>query len=348
MLLAARLALAAVYLMAAVGKLTDRGGSRLAVERFGIPEALSGVVGVGLPLVELAIAVGLIVVASAAWAAVGAAVLLVIFCLAIARSLARGEAPDCHCFGSVGSAPVGRATLARNAGLIALAAFVAVAGWNNSGDSIVGAADNLGAATIILGGAIVAQMAFSWQLFQQNGRLLQRLSDLEAPLGRRADDDSGRPLALGQPAPAFALPDLDGRTLSLDELLHKGRGVLLVFTDPDCAHCAPLLPALGRARSQTATPIAVISRGGHAENHARAREHGIAPLLLQRDLEVAKAYRVFGFPAAILVNSAGRIASQRAGGAQAVAELLQAPDFSGPSLVQVTADRGAYAHAGHA
>lgn len=243
---------------------------------------------------------------------------------------------------------MGRATLARNGGLIALAGFVAVAGSNDSGDSITSAAGNLGAATIVLGGAIVAHMAFSWQLFRQNGRLLQRLAHLETPLGRRADDDSGGPLALGQPAPGFALPDLDGRTRSLDGLLHEGRGVLLVFTDPDCAHCASLLPKLGRARGQTGTPVAVISRGGNAENHAKAREHGIAPLLLQQDFEVANAYRVFGFPAAILVDPAGRIASQRAGGAQAVAELLQAPHFSGLSLVEVTPDRGAYAQAGRA
>lgn len=80
-LLLARLVLAAVFVVAALGKLADREGSRRAVEGFGVPAALVGPVGLGLPVVELAIAVGLVVVASAAWAAAVAAALLGAFCV---------------------------------------------------------------------------------------------------------------------------------------------------------------------------------------------------------------------------------------------------------------------------
>ena len=44
-----------------------------------------------------------------------------------------GETPDCNCFGTIGSAPVGRGTLARNGALIVAAAFVAVAGRTTAG-----------------------------------------------------------------------------------------------------------------------------------------------------------------------------------------------------------------------
>ena len=331
LLLVARLVLGAVFAAAAVGKLTDRAGSRLAVERFGAPAAAAGFLGVALPVAELAIALGLIVTLSAAWAAVGAVLLLVVFCAAIARSLARGDAADCHCFGSVGSAPVGWATLARNAGLIALAGLVAIAGRNDPGAGVASAASELGAVAIVLGVAIVLQMAFSWQLFRQNGRLLRRVSDLEGTLDRGADqEEPAAQLAIGEPAPSFALPDLDGRRVSLEELLAPGRGLVLVFTDPACGHCDPLLPALGGAGRERATPVVVVSRGSHAENAARAQEHGIAPLLLQEDFEVAEAYRVFGFPAAITIDSAGRIDGARAGGATAVAELLAATATPAP------------------
>ena len=40
--------------------------------------------------------------------------------------------------------------------------------------------------------------------------------------------------------------------------------------------------------------------------------------------EVAEAYHVFGMPGAVLVDATGRIASERAGGAKAVASLLEA------------------------
>jgi peroxiredoxin len=321
-ILVARFALAAVFVVAAVGKLADRGGSQRAVEQFGVPGAVAGGVAFALPFAELAIAASLIFSDRAAWAAVGAAALLAVFCAAIVRSLARGATVDCHCFGSVASAPVGRATLARNAGLIVVAGFIAVAGWHDSGDSLATVIGSLGAATIVIAVAVVVQSAFSWQLFQQNGRLLQRVSKLEATVAGSPEDDDDRPLAAGDIAPTFELPDLQGVRHSLDELLSSGVGVLLAFTDPDCAHCNPLLPALGAPRSDTEPQVVVISRGSYAENDAGAQEHGIAPMLLQEDMEIAVAYRVFGFPAAIVIDSSGRIASPAAVGQQAVLGLL--------------------------
>lgn len=339
-----RFALAAAFVMAALGKLSDRDGSRRAVQRFGVPAAFAGGVGVGLPLVELAIAGGLVVRASAALAAIAAASLLVLFCAGILRLLARGEQPDCHCFGAIGSAPVGRGTLVRNLVLLGLAGFVAVATWNGAGAGISGVVIDPGAAALVLGVVVVLNVAFSWQLFQQNGRLLERVSDLEAARQRSVDD--GDSLAVGDPAPAFALPDLDGRTVSLGDLLRGGRGAVLVFTDPACGSCNPLLPALGRIRQEHETPVAVISRGPWADNHAKAQEHGIAPLLLQEDFEVAERYRVFGLPGAVLVDAAGRIASPRAAGAQAVGELLEAAAAPVLSVLAVAPDHdGGYERA---
>ncbi|MCW2953024.1 MAG: hypothetical protein JWQ48_2194 [Conexibacter sp.] len=320
LLLIVRLALAAVFALAAAGKLADGEGARTAVARFGAPLALAGPLAIVLTAVELAIAAGLVIVTSAALAAVAAAALLVLFSLAIARVLARGEAPDCHCFGTVGAAPVGRSTLARNAALLAAAAFVAIAGRDGAGTSL----GDVGAGVLVVGALIALQAAFSWQLFQQNGRLLGRVSALEERLGdsgpRQVDADV--PLAIGTPAPAFALPDLAGATTTLEDLLRPGRGLLLVFSDPGCGHCDPLLPALGRPRGADDVPLAVVSRGPHAENRAKAEEHGVGPVLLQEEYEVADAYRVLGLPGAVLLDAAGRIASTRAVGAGEVAALL--------------------------
>src|SRR3954463_14740375 len=104
-LLASRLVLALVFLTAGAAKLADREGSRAAIAGFGVPPAMASPLGVLLPLVELTAAVLLVPAAAAAWGALLALALLLLFIAGIARSMARGEAPDCHCFGQLHSAP---------------------------------------------------------------------------------------------------------------------------------------------------------------------------------------------------------------------------------------------------
>lgn len=336
-ILIARFALAAIFSVAALGKLADLERSRRAVEGFGVSARLARPFASLLPLIEMAIAAALIPVASAAWSALAAAVLLAVFCAAIVRVLARGETPDCNCFGSLGSAPVGPGTLVRNAALIAVAGFVTVAGWNDAGTSAwawIGDLGTAGLVALVLGGLIAVHIAFSWQLFNQNGRLLDRISALESAHG--AEPDRGLPI--GEPAPHFELPDLNGRSVGLDDLLAPGRGVLLAFTDPACGHCNPLLPPLGRLQAAGA-PVAVISTGLERDNRAKAEEHGIAQVLLQEAFEVAEAYRIFGMPGAVLVDATGRIAVERASGARAVGELLEATTFASFEPFEAPADR---------
>jgi methylamine dehydrogenase accessory protein MauD len=341
-LLLVRLALAAIFAVAAFGKLADLDASRETLEHFGIPARLARPVGLLLPLTELAIAASLLFVGAVRWGGLAAVFLLVVFCVVIVRALVRGDAPDCNCFGSLGSAPVGRGTLVRNGVLLALTGFVTVAGWNDGGASAFAWIGPYGALAAVVG-VIVAvsaiHMAFSWQLFKQNGRLLQRLSDLEAAAGSR--NNSGNDgLLIGEHAPDFALPDLDGRSVTLKDLLASGRGALLFFTNPGCAQCNPLLPTLGQAQTvEGRTTVAIISTGELQDNRAKAEEHGLAQVLLQQAFEVAEAYRVFGSPGAVLVDKTGRIASERASGVRSVTELLEASSFSPLQLVGVPADR---------
>jgi hypothetical protein len=74
------------------------------------------------------VAAALLVPASAWWSALAAIALLLAFVAAISASLARGRAPDCHCFGQVHSAPPGRGTLLRNTCLAALGGVAVAAG----------------------------------------------------------------------------------------------------------------------------------------------------------------------------------------------------------------------------
>ena len=203
--LLARVVLAGVFAVAAFGKLADREGSRLAVRDFGVPARAAGSVGLALPVLEVAIAAGLLGVGTAPWAAVVAVALLLTFCVAIARLMRRGEEPECNCFGSIGSAPVGRGTLVRNGVLLVVAGYVATAAWSDAGPSAVSWLGDVSALVAVIGVLMAAHFAFSWQLFRQNGRLLARIEDLEivAGLSQSESPDADRGLELGRRCPGL-------------------------------------------------------------------------------------------------------------------------------------------------
>src|SRR2546421_853460 len=145
-LLFARFLLAVVFVVAGLAKLADRAGSRQALYDFGLPAALAGPFGLLLPLAELAVAVALLLSASAWWGALGALALLLLFVAGIGYNLAHGRRPDCHCFGQLYSAPAGWSTLIRNLVLAAVAALVVGFGRSTPGPGLL---DWLAALTVI-------------------------------------------------------------------------------------------------------------------------------------------------------------------------------------------------------
>ena len=234
-LLVARLVLAAVFAVAGAAKLADLAGSRAAVAGFGVPERLAAPIGTLLPFAELATAVLLLPAATARAGAIAALALLLAFSVGIASSIARGEAPDCHCFGQLHSEPAGPKTLGRNFGLALLAGFVVMAG-EDAGPGLFEAIGDLSATAalaILLGLAVVGLLAgglFAYlQLLGQHGRVLLRVDALEKALRSRGipipelEEAPAKGIPVGQPAPAFELPDLEGETVTLAGLVAAGR-----------------------------------------------------------------------------------------------------------------------------
>lgn len=325
--LAARVVLAAVFATAGVAKLFDLKGSRNALQGFGVPMRALWAAAVLLPLAELATAVALLPRASAQWAALAALILTLVFIAAITSALARGKAPDCHCFGQLHSAPAGRATLARNAALAVAAAFVA---WRGPGPSIEAwvaartsaelAAVAFGAGAILLAGLVV-------RLWRENRGLRRRLGDA---LSELAAFPSGLPV--GARAPGFSLPSVHGETITLEALRARGRSVALVFVSPDCGSCVALFSDLGRWQETLgeSLTIAIVSTGSAADNLSAAQDngadqllHGGADMLLQKDAEVQRTYRVSATPVMVLVTAAGKIGSAPAFGSIWIESLLR-------------------------
>jgi uncharacterized membrane protein YphA (DoxX/SURF4 family) len=131
---ASALVLAAVFVWAAAAKATDRSATTASFRGLGLP--VPSTLSVLVPIIETAVAVGLVAApASAAWAAV---ILLVAFSVVVARAVASGVDVSCACFGSGPGAESGRAVsvveLVRNAGLaglgiVATGAAAGIARW---------------------------------------------------------------------------------------------------------------------------------------------------------------------------------------------------------------------------
>lgn len=318
-LLLLRLGLALVFATAAAGKLLDLRGSRAALAQFGVPVRLAGVAATLLPAAELAVALALVPAATARWAALGALALLLGFIGAIVRALSLGRTPDCHCFGQLHSAPAGGGALARNAALAAGAALIV---WRGPGPTVGDWLSTRSAAelAVVATGAAAAALALlSLRLWRDNRRLKRE------PQAARRDRAVQSGLPIGAPAPDFALPAVGGRTKSLEILRSPGQPVALVFMDPGCGPCRALLPELRRWQLQLsqALTIAVISRDSDDDADPGKGQNGLDHVLLQKRSEVSDAYRVRGTPSAVVVSSAGTIASSPAAGALAIEALIR-------------------------
>ena len=329
-----RLALAAVFALAAVTKLGRREETESTLAAFGIPAGLRRPVAVALPLAELAVAVALLPAASAPYAAVAAVLMLAAFTLAVGRVLIRGDQVECNCFGSLGSDEVSRSTLVRDLALLVPAAFLATVTWGDPGPGALGWIGDLdaSAAAAILGGLALAvavlSFGFCLELMRQNGRLLARLDAIEGTGGSAAE---GTPVAastryIGTLVPTFGLPDLSGREVGLDGLLAEDRELLFVFSDPGCHACNPVLPEVGRLQRESADgPLPIVMSLGDPEmNRVKAAEHGLERVLIQPDFDLARLLGVNGMPGAVLVDREGRVAAEPVQGTDGVADLLAA------------------------
>ena len=146
----------------------------------------------------------------------------------------------------------------------------------------------------------------------------------ERPLSESRIEREG--LKPGARAPAFALPGIDGGTVALEE--HRGRRVLVIFSDPHCGPCEELTPQLvgwHEPALQAGMEFVMVSRGSEEENRRKCEEHGVGfPVGIQRGWRVSKEYGIFATPVAFLVDAEGVIARPVAKGPEAIAALVQA------------------------
>lgn len=126
---------------------------------------------------------------------------------------------------------------------------------------------------------------------------------------------------VGEPAPAFALADLDGNPLSLGDL--RGRPVIINFWASDCIPCIeefPLLTAVAAAHEgdQLAVVGIVVRDSSEAAREFLARMGATWPSAIDPGDVVASQYGIIGPPDSFFINRDGIVVSRHIGPLSAV------------------------------
>jgi thiol-disulfide isomerase/thioredoxin/outer membrane lipoprotein-sorting protein len=112
-----------------------------------------------------------------------------------------------------------------------------------------------------------------------------------------------------QPAPDFALRDLDNREVRLSEL--RGKVVLLDFWATWCGPCRAAFPMMESLhRSFQEKGLVVLGIDDEPPQIARAflRQNGyLAPSLVDANQDAATKYRVGGIPTTVLIDREGKV-----------------------------------------
>jgi peroxiredoxin len=183
---------------------------------------------------------------------------------------------------------------------------------------------------VLLALILLTLWAVLYQLVKQQGRMLLRLDGVEYRLGYGipAAQANGLPAlgvlrgpsgpAVGTPVESLQLPNLEGRTVALDEF--RGKPLLLVNWNPQCGYCDLLAPDLARLLPQfkeRGVGLALLARGSAEANRKLIQEHGLdVPILLVGDgTATPEVFENQGTPVACLLDAEGRVAKPLAMGA---------------------------------
>jgi uncharacterized membrane protein YphA (DoxX/SURF4 family) len=305
----ARLLLAAIFLVAAIAKGLDQSGTRATLVSFGVRGRVATFAAL-LPAAELACAVALVLTPTAKAGAVGAALLLAIFTIAVIGALRRGEAPDCHCFGQASSSPVDRTTVTRNVVLLAVAVAAVAA-------DTVPIPVWLGERTTP---ELVAYASVWWAALATSGFLLERRETAKLDLEvERFRVMLAAGLPTGTPLPNPPLEQVSGTVTPLHQAAGEDHAILF-FLGRGCPACHDLMPAVSRWRDALPSELrfVFIGLGTRDEIENLQADFGLEGMLAMDAADANKTFGVVVTPTAIPVAPGLQVGGPGAEGSSAI------------------------------
>ncbi|OYQ29562.1 thiol-disulfide isomerase [Sandarakinorhabdus cyanobacteriorum] len=169
-------------------------------------------------------------------------------------------------------------------------------------------------------------------LFRQVGMLHERLG----PVGALVLPGGPK---VGQSAPRFTLPALDGQSVSIG-MPGGRRSTLLFFLSPTCPVCKTLIPVIKRVANDEADRLTVVlaSDGDEPAQRRMIEEQKLFEFPLVLSSELGMAYGVSKLPHAALIDADGRLAaSGLINNREHLESLLTAQDLGVASLQEFLA-----------
>lgn len=332
LLLVIRLALAGVFATAGVAKFADIRGSVKAFKEFGVPSALALPSSITLSVFEIAIAVALLFPISSWFASLGAVGLLILFICQMAYQKAKGNAPDCHCFGQLHSEPVSIKSIGRNLVFLILVALPVARGRSEQGIAITSVTLEmmptlLGTLLVVMLGGALLYLRRIVETQEELKKRLDIIALIEPGQKTAAEDDAVDPqigLPIGSPVPEFEMQASDGKMVSLGSIKASGLPSLFFFVSPTCDPCKKLMPEFIEWRSDLSgrANVYFVSSGTAAENRKKFADFEPGRVLLDVDREFAKSVGGRWTPTALFIDAQGRVASHVAAGDLAIEDLV--------------------------
>lgn len=322
----------AVILLASILKALDRPESARALRAFGVPGILSEILSFMLPAGELFSVIAIYIPTYSRAGFIALSAIMLVYCIAIAASLLRGLRPTCHCFGKLSTGNISWNTLGISFSLMLCLIIGALSPSYFLQTSIHiymnQVFDHKAASSALL--STITAYFYIYHLKKLQSSTHTRLKMLENLL-RTAGIVSKSPnldgfyytvIPIGNNSPSFSVNTYDGNLLASELFFERHKPTLLLFTMAHCSSCERVYSELRTALGIFENKASVLLVSNSEAKPDIQDPHGIISFGHDPDRHLEGVFKIKAVPAAVWIDSSGRVYSAIACGPSAIEPML--------------------------